>query len=343
MTKRLAYVNSFADRYGVRRYYFRRFGKRKPLPGKPGQPEFERAYADALKASTRGIVKKDRVGPRSMAALIRSYRSDPDFIGCGPSTQRAYNQALKEIEEAWGKYPVAGLTRTKINELMVNRAHDPKRANRLHKRLRAIMEHAVDIGWITVNPVRARRFFRVKTDSHPIWPATDIERFHKRWPRGTKERVAFDLLLFLGQRSSDTVTMARNHIDGGKIRVQQQKTGTTGWIPLHADLRATLEAGPLGGLYLIETRTGSPRSVKGFYNWMKAAAAKAGCSPELSPHGLRVAAATRLIEAGATAAEAAAVTMHKSLAELERYVKSRDQESLASAAILKLERNRNET
>lgn len=99
MTKRLAYVNSFADRYGVRRYFFRRFGKRAPLPGKPGQPEFERAYAKALDASTRGIVKKDRVGPRSMAALIRSYRSDPDFIGCGPSTQRAYNQALKEIEE----------------------------------------------------------------------------------------------------------------------------------------------------------------------------------------------------------------------------------------------------
>lgn len=343
MTKRLAYVNSFADRYGVRRYFFRRFGKRTALPGKPGDAEFERAYADALKASTRGIVKNGRIGDRSMAALVRAYRSAPDFLGCKPSTQRAYNQALNEIEGTWGRFPVTGLTRAKINELMANRADDPKRANRLHKRLRAIMEHAVDLGWIAVNPVRAKRPFKVKVDSHPIWPLAQIEKFHKRWPHGTKERVAFDLLLFLGQRSIDTVAMARNHIDGGKIRVVQEKTGNTGWIPLHADLRATLESGPIGGLFLIETQAGRPRSVKGFYNWMKAAAAQAKCDPALSPHGLRVAAATRLIEAGATAAEAAAVTMHKSLAELERYVKSRDQETLASAAIFKLERNRNET
>lgn len=340
--KNRAFVNVFRDRHGRVRRYFRRFGASVALPGEPGSEAFERAYAEALRASLAGRGKPVACpgGPRSVAALVRAYRSSPAYMGVKPSTRRAYDQALAEIVSAWGKYPADRLTRAKVNELMANRAHEPKRANRLHKRLRAIFALAVDIGWVKVNPVGERRPFRIEVSGHPVWPAAEIGKFHARWPRGTKQRVAFDLLLYLGQRSVDTVAMARNHIDGGRIRVTQEKTGAAGWIALHADLRATLEAGPVGGLYLIETQAGAPRSVKGFYLWIKAAAAKAGCDPRLSPHGLRKAAATRLIDAGATAAEAAAVTMHASLAELERYVKSRNQERLASAAIRKLERNK---
>lgn len=344
------FLNSFVDRHGRRRWYFRRFGKRAALPAHPSESaEAEAAYADALRASTslreaKGPPHKSGLtaGPRSLAALIRSYRSTPEFLSCRPSTQRAYNIDLREIEALWGVYPAPGLTRAKVNELMANRAGEPKRANRLHKRLRAIMEHAIDIGWIEVNPVGRRRPFKVAVDGYPTWPDDQIALFHKHWPRGAKQRVAFDLLLYLGQRTIDTVVMARNHIakeDGrARIRVTQEKTGASGYIALHADLRATLDEGPLGGLYLIETAEGAPRTVKGFYNWLKAAAADAGCDPKLSPHGLRKAAATRLIDAGCSAAEAAAITMHRSLAELERYIKARDQKRLADAAIERLER-----
>lgn len=334
-----AYIHEFRDRHGRTRRYFRRFGRRAPLKGAPGDDEFEQAYAAALQASLRPRAATVS-STRNMSALVRAYRASPAYMGCKPSTQGAYSQDLNAIESAWGCLPVDGLRRAKVNEIMASRAHEPKRANRLHKRLRALFDLAVDLGWVATNPVGSKRPYRVKVDGHPIWQEPEIVRFYARWPRGTPQRVAFDLLLFLGQRSIDTVNMARNHIERERIRIVQEKTGNVGWIPLHADLRATLEAGPIGGLYLIETAAGAPRSIKGFYNWVKGAARVAGCDSKLSPHGLRVAAATRLIDAGATAAEAAAVTMHRSLAELERYVKSRNQETLATAAILKLERNK---
>jgi hypothetical protein len=45
---RLKYVHAFRDRAGRMRYYFRRNGKRKPLPGLPGCSEFMDAYATLL-------------------------------------------------------------------------------------------------------------------------------------------------------------------------------------------------------------------------------------------------------------------------------------------------------
>ena len=50
-------------------------------------------------------------------------------------------------------------------------------------------------------------------------------------------------------------------------------------------------------------------------------------------HGLRKAAARRLAEAGCTANEIAAVTGHKTLAEVERYTRAVDQERLNRTAI----------
>jgi hypothetical protein len=38
-TNKLAYVHSFKDRHGKVRRYFRKDGKRTPLPGKPGSAE----------------------------------------------------------------------------------------------------------------------------------------------------------------------------------------------------------------------------------------------------------------------------------------------------------------
>lgn len=343
MTKPLAYLNNFRDRYGVRRYYFRRFGKRVALPGKPGDPEFQRTYSKALKDSTAGVVKKEAYDPRSIAALVMAYRSTPHFLSCKLTTQNSYNQALKEIETSWGKYAVSRLTRTKVNELMANRAGQPKRANRLHKRLKAIMELGVDMGWIEVNPVGSRRPFKVQIDGFPEWPEGEIKKFHQYWPRGTKERVGFDLILYLGQRSIDTVPMHRNHIEKGRIRVIQEKTGAVLWIKLHSELRATLDAGPTGDLLLMETAYSQQRTVKGFYNWLKAAMVKAGMDKSLSPHGGRKAAATRLCDVGCSAAQICAITGHASIQEMERYIKARNQVKLADSAIELLEKKgRNE-
>jgi Phage integrase family len=62
---------------------------------------------------------------------------------------------------------------------------------------------------------------------------------------------------------------------------------------------------------------------------------EAGLPDRCKPHGLRKAAARRLAEAGCSASEIAAITGHKTLAEVERYTRAADQVRLAQQAIRK--------
>ena len=58
--------------------------------------------------------------------------------------------------------------------------------------------------------------------------------------------------------------------------------------------------------------------------------------PHCTFHGLRKAAATRLIDAGCDVVEAAAITGHASLKELQRYIETRDRKKAARRAMAKL-------
>ncbi|MEH2611300.1 hypothetical protein V1293_003589 [Bradyrhizobium sp. AZCC 1693] len=60
---------------------------------------------------------------------------------------------------------------------------------------------------------------------------------------------------------------------------------------------------------------------------------EAGLPERRKAHGLRKAAARRLAEAGCSASEIAAITGHKTLAEVERYTRAADQERLTRQAI----------
>jgi len=62
---------------------------------------------------------------------------------------------------------------------------------------------------------------------------------------------------------------------------------------------------------------------------------EAGLPDRCKPHGLRKTAARRLAEAGCSASEIAAITGHKTLAEVERYTRATDQVRLARQAMRK--------
>src|SRR5262249_34171252 len=135
---------------------------------------------------------------------------------------------------------------------------------------------------------------------------------------GAKQRLAFDLLLYTGQRGSGVARMARPAA-GEKIRVVQQKTGAPLTITVHPELRRSFEACPSGHRAAIVTAYGAPFSTKGFGQFMSDAIRKAGLPPCCKAHGLRKAAARRLAEAGCSAHEIMAVTGPKTLGEGERY------------------------
>ena len=53
------------------------------------------------------------------------------------------------------------------------------------------------------------------------WTEEEITQFEERWPNGTRERLAFALLLYTGQRGSDVYRMTWADVAGDVIRVAQ--------------------------------------------------------------------------------------------------------------------------
>ena len=67
---------------------------------------------------------------------------------------------------------------------------------------------------------------RTKISEVRSWTDDEIRQYENRWPIGTKQRTAFALMLFTGQRRSDVHRMTWQDISQrtGRIKVHQKKT-----------------------------------------------------------------------------------------------------------------------
>ena len=334
---RLKHVDRFVDPTGKTRFYFRRGrGTRIPLPGTHGSPEFMAAYQAALDGKAPGQAKL-RGEQGSFDRLLQDYFSGLDFARLKPATQRHYRNTL----ERWvrvdriGHRPVRTMTAAHVERMIVRRAATPGAANNLLMKIRILMAFARDKGYRDDDP--SAKLKRFKLGEHHTWTETEIARFEGRWQEGTKERMAFALLLYTGQRISDVVRMAWPQIENNSIHICQLKTTSKLVMPLHKTLRALLSAWPKRHLVILTNAHGKPFHAKAFSDWMAQRIGEAGVPDHCVTHGLRKAAARRLAEAGATTHQIMAITGHKSLAEVERYTREAAQRSNAAAAMLKLE------
>lgn len=333
MILRVRFVQSFTDRHGRGRFYLRRRGhKAVPLPS-PDEPGFLAAYQAALAATAPP--KPCRVLPGSLEDLARSYLISPSFLALGASTAAVYRRILAAVLREHGEKPARLLGTIHVRRIIHARATTPAAANHILRTMRALMRHAIDLEWRADDPTRDVRRLKEKGEGAATWTEADIAAFESRWAPGTKPRLALALLLYTGQRRSDVVRMGRQHVKDGAIEVRQVKTGVRLLIPLHPRLAALL-ATETDRLTYLTTEAGAAFSPNGFYmrfrGWCKAAKLPAG----RSPHGLRKAAARRLAEAGCTAHEIAAVTGHRTLAEVQRYTQAVDQARLAVAAVARI-------
>lgn len=329
------YVHGYIDRHGKPRHYLRRLGfPRIRLPGLPWSPEFMAAYEEAL-AGQPAPIGISRVKPGTFHALAVSYFASPAFRTKRPSTQYTYRNIIDRLCAEHGDKRATLMHREHVVRLIAARADKPRTANALRRSLRALMQHAVEIGMRADDPTRDVRAIAVRGDGYHTWTEAEISQFERHHPVGSRARLAFALLLYSGQRRSDVVRMGRQHFSDGALFVRQQKTGREVWIPVHPALAAIIAETPAGNLTFLVTDQGKPYSAAGFGNWFRdqcRAAGVHGCSA----HGLRKAAARRLAEAGCTANEISAITGHTSLREVARYTEAADRRTLAAAAMAKV-------
>jgi integrase len=131
--------------------------------------------------------------------------------------------------------------------------------------------------------------------------------------------------------------MKWDDIHDDEILVLQEKTGTKVWIPLHRDRKALLAQTARIGEFILNSSWGRPfASSQSLYEKIKNTLKRIG-EGNYVPHGLRATAAVRLIEAGCSEDQAAAITGHRDLNVLRGYVRGANQAKLARQAIRKQE------
>jgi len=325
------HVQSYTDRHGKRRYYYRRRGFARATLPPPTDPGFAAAYKAASKEKRE--IGSEATIPGSLDALLASYYLSASFKALRPSTQKAQKGQLERFRREYGAYPVADFTPENLTGIF-ERMSSAAQASNLRKRLRRLFRYAKALRWISDNPVTDSEAPRYRTDGFTPWSDDDIAAFEERWPSGSKPRLALCLLLYAAQRRSDTVTMGRQHIRDGRIHIKQKKTGIELRVRIHPDLQRELDQHPANMTFLL-TDYGKPFSEAGFTAWFVDKAQKAGLT-DRTPHGLRKAAGRRLAEAGATAKEIMAVLGHRTLSEAQKYVESADQTKLADSGLARL-------
>ena len=336
---KLRYVNEFIDRHGKVRYYFRRPGSRSvKLPGLPGSIEFMSAYQAALATVAPPPASPKHVIRGALAEITAAYFRSAAFANLSESSQQVYRLVLKPVLAAHGHRLVREMPKAAARNIIeAIGATRPGKANLTRAALSQVMAYAIATGVRADNPFSGLKQYRLGT--HHTWTDAELAQFERCWGLGTRERLAYALLLYSGQRGGDVVKMTRNDIVNGYIRVSQDKArkGTTNelLIPIHPALARALKAGPVVGMqHLITDARG--RSLRGLTELIEKAARRAGLPKRCVAHGLRKAALRRLAEAGSTTKEIAAVSGHRSLSEIENYTAAADQVRLARAAVAKL-------
>jgi integrase len=325
---KLRYVNEYVDRQGKLRRYFRKGAVRGPLPGEVGSTEFMEAYQRFL--GTAPAPKTGKIAG-SLGHLITDFYASRAFRNLKPSSRLTYRAALEPLAKIHG-HRTAAMTHKVAAKLIAEIGENkPAMANLTKRVLQTVYKFAVKNNWVDANPIIGLDLF--KGGTHHTWTEGELQTYEKRWPVGTRQRLAYALLLYTTQRAGDVAKMRRADLVAGELHVIQQKTGAELYLPFVTEIQNALTACPAKGLTLFGRDDGKPMTRAGLTAFMKDAVEKAGLPAKCVPHGLRKAGMRRLAEAGKTEKQIAAVSGHKSLREIQRYTEAADQRRLARDAM----------
>ena len=191
-----------------------------------------------------------------------------EYIGLRDTGKLGYISRLEMLRTVHGHRTVAGLSRERIiTGILQPYADRPGAALDTLKKLRILIRHAINVGWLKHDPSLGIK--RPKIKKIRSWTDDEIEHF-KSVGLSALNNAAFHLFLNLGQRRSDVVRLAQTHITPErKIRIKQQKTGRELLIPLHRDTLEALDAFEMQHIVIVTTAYDKPFTVDGF-QWVDA-------------------------------------------------------------------------
>ena len=271
------YLQREVDRHGNIKWYVRiRPNPRIRIHGEYGSPEFMEAYHTAVNGEKK---QPKTAANRTLKWLIEQYRKSAAWAELSLSTRRQRENIFKQSIETAGDIPCSAVTRKVIAASRDARAHTPGQAGVFLRAMRGLFKWAVDAGFMEVSPAEnVRAPLGKNREGISAWTEEDVARYESRWPRGTKERVWLDVLIYTGLRRGDAVRLGKQHVRDGVISIKTEKSkfSIEVTIPVLPELQKTLDAGPTGDLAFLCGKRGMPLAKAAFGNLFRRACREAG-------------------------------------------------------------------
>jgi integrase len=203
--------------------------------------------------------------------------------------------------------------------------------------LAAMFGWAARYGMVDDNPAAKVEKLQRKKDIESYIPWSEPQIAHVLREAAPHVRDGVIVGLSTGQRLIDCVLMTKANAFGGDVRVFQEKTGNFVDVPVTGPLvdlvrRRKSANDPSDCDRLMVQPNGNAYSERTFSNHLRDELDRLGF-PELSFHGLRYAAAGRLLEAGCSLATVSDITGHSSVQMAEKYATARERRGKAIEAM----------
>lgn len=323
-----------------------------PLREKEGTPEF---IAEVNAIRERYATGEHLIGdlPGTWGWLVKLYQMSPDFQEIAPKTRQDYQAHLNYLNPL-SDAPLSRFTKEEIRRIRDKKYKQARESGRgdgtrsakyLVQVISKVMQWGMDSGRVTfaTNPATGagkmkRRIGAVKTARERAWTDEEVSRMLQSATGGIRMAVA--LAVYTGQRQSTVLNMEWDDIRNGRINVKQSKTGAVLSIPIHPELYGYLQESLSFEGRIVRNASGEAYTSDGFrtmYGRVASALKKAGLlRQDMTFHGLRHTAATRLADAGATDREIMAFTGHSQASMVGLYTAGADQKRRADEGMRKL-------
>ena len=308
-------------------------GRRIRLRAEYGSEAFWAEYRAAIEGTPK---PSPSAKTSTLHWALDKYRHSSAWAGLSNATRRQRENIYRPVIKTAGKVMLKDIATDTIRAGRERRAAAPHAANNFLKAMRGFFGWAVETGLVATDPTKGVKMLAGENESgFHTWTEEELERFEAHWPLGTRERLAFDLLLYTGLRRGDAVQVGRQHVRDGCITIftEKHRKGRRGeqvTIPILQPLAESIAATKTGDLTFLVTEFGRPWVKESFGNWFKDVCRAADCPG--SAHGLRKAGATRAAERGATERQLMAIFGWSSPRMAAHYTRSADRSRLARDA-----------
>ena len=277
-------------RHGTTVWYFRRgHGRRVRIIGEFDSAEFWAAFGKAAKGEAKPRRHEPAHGTFQWA--VERYRQSQAWLALSPATRRQRENTFARINKSLSDSRLSQWKKGDIVAGRDTRAATPAAARHFVETLRGLFAWAFEAGHVRSNPCDGVKVATPKTEGFPVWSEDDIAAYRSKWPLGTRQRLAFEVLRETGLRRGDAAALSLAHIRDGVIRLMTEKTGERVAIRVSETLAEAIEAGPCGAVTIISGAAGKPYVKEAFGNEFREWCNAAGVVGK-SAHGLRKAAAT---------------------------------------------------